>query len=40
MIGATQEETGYLSSMGRAKVVAIDELIRDIFTEEEKISGE
>ena len=39
MMGNSQMEAGYLSMIGRAKVVAIDELIRDMFTSEEKISG-
>lgn len=36
MIGNTQEETGYLSSMGRAKVLVLEDVIREIFEPQEE----
>lgn len=34
MVGKTQEETGYLSSMGLAKVTVLENVSRDLFEEE------
>jgi len=40
MVGKTQEETGYLSMQGLAKVTVLENVIRDIFeTEEEAGNG-
>jgi hypothetical protein len=36
MIGNTQEETGYLSSMGRAKVLVLQDVIRELFEPQEE----
>jgi len=35
MVGKTQEETGYLSSIGLAKVTVLDNIINDVFTNSE-----
>ncbi len=36
MIGNTQEETGYLSSMGRAKVLVLQDVITELFENQEE----
>ena len=36
MIGNTQEETGYLSSMGRAKVLVLQDVINELFESQEE----
>lgn len=36
MVGKTQEETGYLSMQGLAKITALENVIRDVFETEEE----
>jgi hypothetical protein len=40
MVGVTQEETGYLSSMGRAKVLVLQEVLSEIFEPAEREEGQ
>jgi len=35
-VGATQEETGYKSSIGVAKIDILDEITRDMFESDEE----
>lgn len=39
MVGKTQEETGYLSSIGVAKITVLENVLNDVFRPMEKEHG-